>query len=267
MKLRERFLNPAQRPVRRGIYILPSLITTAGLFAAFYGIVAATQGHFERAAAAVFFAMLMDGLDGRVARITHTTSDFGVEYDSLVDMAAFGLAPAFIVYEWGLRHLGKFGWLAAFIYVAATALRLARFNTQRFVSKRYFQGLPSPSAAALVAATVWTLVTYGIEGRLAQSAALILTLAAALGMVSAVKYRSFKDLDIKGRVPFAASIALVLVFVLFAFDTPLVLFLLFLAYFLSGLVTSTVHVLRRWSRVRNLRALRDQAQVARDKPS
>lgn len=263
MKLRERFLNPAQRPVRRGIYILPSLITTAGLFAAFYGIVAATQGHFERAAAAIFFAMLMDGLDGRVARITHTTSDFGVEYDSLVDMVAFGLAPAFIVFEWGLRHLGRFGWLAAFVYVAATALRLARFNTQRFVSKRYFQGLPSPSAAALVAAMVWTMVTYGLEGRSAQTLALLLTVAAALGMVSAVKYRSFKDLDLKERVPFAASIALVLVFVLIAFDTPLVLFLLFFAYFLSGLVTSTAHVWRRRRRYRALLELRDQAQSGR----
>lgn len=267
MKLRNRLLNPAQRPVRRGIYILPSLITTAGLFAAFYGIVAATQGKFERAAAAVFFAMLMDGLDGRVARITHTTSDFGVEYDSLVDMVAFGFAPAFIVYEWGLRHLGRFGWLVAFIYVAATALRLARFNTQRFVSKRYFQGLPSPSAAALVAAAVWTLTKYGIEGRAPYVLALLLTAAAALGMVSAVKYRSFKDVDLKERVPFAASIALVLVFVLFAFDTPLVLFLLFFGYFVSGLVTSTLHVLRRRRRFQALRDLREQAQAIQEKPS
>jgi CDP-diacylglycerol--serine O-phosphatidyltransferase len=145
--------QPEKTP-QRGIYLLPNLLTTAALFAGFYSIVAAMKGHFESAAIAIFVAMIADGLDGRVARLTHTQSEFGAEYDSLSDMAAFGIAPALVVYSWSLSSLGKLGWLAAFLYAAATALRLARFNTQ-VSDKEYFQGLPSPSAAGAIASIIW----------------------------------------------------------------------------------------------------------------
>ncbi len=230
---------------RKGIYILPNLFTTGGLFAAFYAIVQATQGHFDTAAAAVFVAMVMDGLDGRVARLTNTTTDFGLAYDSLVDVVAFGLAPALVMYEWTLASMGKLGWLAAFVYVAATALRLARFNTQKVADKRYFQGLPSPAAAALIAAWVWVMDSYSLQGGVVQVLALVLTVSAALAMVSNLRYRSFKDLDLKDRVPFVALLVLVLVFVLIAFDPPRVLFAGFVGYFLSGVIATGLLKRRR----------------------
>ena len=150
---------------RKGIYLLPNLLTTGGLFSGFYAVVSAMNGHFEAAAIAIFVAMLFDGLDGRVARMTNTQSDFGAEYDSMADMVSFGIAPALIAYTWGLTELGKLGWLAAFVYVAGAALRLARFNTQvGTADKRYFQGLASPAAAALVAGLVWVGVEYDISG-------------------------------------------------------------------------------------------------------
>jgi CDP-diacylglycerol--serine O-phosphatidyltransferase len=220
---------------RKGIYILPSLFTTASLFAGFYAIVQAMNGNFEQAPLAIFIAMILDALDGRVARLTHTESDFGTQYDSLVDMVSFGLAPALIMYEWALSGLGKLGWLAAFIYVAGAGLRLARFNTQvGLADKRYFRGLPSPAAAALIIGFIWVLHSSGVPGRELSLLAMMVTVLAGVLMVSNVRYRSFKDLDLRGRVPFVTILAVPLVFVLVFLDPPQVLFLVFLGYGLSG---------------------------------
>jgi CDP-diacylglycerol--serine O-phosphatidyltransferase len=219
---------------RRSIYFLPNLITTAALYFGFFAIVQATKGNFELAASAVFAAMVLDALDGRVARLTKTTSDFGAEYDSLSDVIAFGLAPALVVYEWSLYSMNKLGWLVAFIYVACTALRLARFNIRTVMDKRYFQGLPSPAAAAVLAAWVWLLESYDFDPQFVSWVTWILTLCVAGAMVSNIKFRSFKDMDLKGRVPFIALLPVVGFFVLLAFDAPLVLFAIFFAYFASG---------------------------------
>lgn len=218
----------------RGIYILPNLFTTAGLFFGFFSIIQATKGRFELAALAIFIAMIMDGLDGRIARMTNTTSDFGVEYDSLADVIAFGLTPALVMHEWVLGGMGKLGWLAAFLYVAATALRLARFNTQKVADKRYFQGLPCPAAAAVLAGWVWTVNEYGLQGGAVNAASWVLTVAIAATMVSNVRYHSFKDLDLKGKIPFVRLLVVVLAFVLIALDPARMLFLIFFGYFLSG---------------------------------
>ena len=233
---------------RKGIYILPNLLTTAGLFSGFFAIVQATKGQYEIAAIAIFIAMIMDGLDGRVARMTETSSDFGVEYDSLTDMVAFGLTPALVIYEWSLSSLGKLGWLAAFLYVAATALRLARFNTQKVADKRYFQGLPSPAAAAVLAAFVWLMESYQLGNKQLAILALVVTVATALAMVSNIGYRSFKDLDLKDKVPFVGLIFLVFTFVIIAFDPPLVLFVIFGGYFLSGIVGMLMRMRRNGSK-------------------
>ena len=219
---------------RKGVYILPNLFTTAGLFFGFYAIVQATKGQFEHAAIGIFIAMIMDGLDGRVARMTNTTSEFGKEYDSLADVIAFGLAPALVIYEWSLLVSGKIGWLCAFIYVSATALRLARFNTQDSKDKRYFQGMPCPAAAACVAAWVWSFYSFGISGRSLDILSLLLMLVLGLMMVSNVPFKSFKDLDLKGRVPFVALIFPVIVLVAISFDPPRVLFVIFFLYLASG---------------------------------
>jgi CDP-diacylglycerol--serine O-phosphatidyltransferase len=219
---------------RKGIYILPNLFTTAALFAGFYAIVQAMNGQFEYAAVAIFIAMIMDGLDGRVARWTHTESDFGAQYDSLSDMVSFGLAPSLVLYEWALSGLGKLGWLAAFVYAAAAALRLARFNVQSGADSRYFIGLPSPSAAALLAGLVWVLNANGVPGKEVSFIALGFTVFAALSMVSNIRYHSFKHINVKDRVSFMAVIAIVLIFVLISLDPPQVLFMGFLAYAVSG---------------------------------
>ncbi len=233
----------------RGIYLLPNLFTTAALFAGFYAIVGAMNGRFEAAAVAIFIAMVLDGLDGRVARMTNTQSEFGAEYDSLADMVSFGLAPALVAYEWALSGLGKFGWLAAFVYTAGAALRLARFNTQvGTADKRYFQGLASPSAAAIVAGMVWVGVDYGIRGADVKVGAAILTLACGLLMVSNMRYYSFKDLDFKGKVPFFALLVVVFLFVLITVHPPTVLFGAFLLYALSGIVT-TILLIKRGRRL------------------
>ncbi|NOZ54501.1 MAG: CDP-diacylglycerol--serine O-phosphatidyltransferase [Gammaproteobacteria bacterium] len=219
----------------RGIYLLPNLFTTGCLFAGFYAIVSAMDDRFEAAAVAIFVAMIMDGLDGRVARLTNTQSDFGAQYDSLADMVSFGLAPALIMYEWSLVSLGKLGWLAAFIYVAGTALRLARFNTQVGIAdKHFFQGLASPAAAALIAGMVWVGSDYAQQGADWRVLAFVLTLFAGILMVSNIRYRSFKDLDLKGKVPFVSLLVVVMVFVFVSIDPPQVLFFVFLLYALSG---------------------------------
>ncbi len=231
---------------RKGIYLLPNLFTTAALFAGFFAIVQAMNGQFEQSAVAVFIAMVMDGLDGRVARWTHTESDFGAQYDSLADMVSFGLAPALVMYEWALSGLGKLGWLAAFLYAACAALRLARFNVQTgTVDKRYFVGLPSPSAAALTMGLVWVMHDSGVPGRDLSFIALGFTVFAGVAMVSNMRYFSFKQFNVKERAPFLAIIAVVLVFVLISLQPPQVLFMIFLAYGVSGPFGAGINLLRR----------------------
>ncbi|MGR6034825.1 MAG: CDP-diacylglycerol--serine O-phosphatidyltransferase [Candidatus Nitrosoglobus sp.] len=228
---------------RRGIYLLPNLLTTAGLFAGFYAIVAAMNDHFETAAVAIFVAMLMDGVDGRIARLTNTQSAFGAEYDSLADMVSFGLGPALVVYEWTLHDLGKVGWSAAFLYAACTALRLARFNTQvGTIDKHYFQGLASPSAAACLAGLVWLAADIGIAGEDLIFPAFILTILMAIFMVSNIRYYSFRGLNNRDKVPFMAILAVVLVFILISTDPPKVLFIGFLLYSLSGPLITLVRL-------------------------
>lgn len=241
---RKALVNPELR--RRGIYILPNLFTTAALFAGFYAIVQAMNLHFEQAAVAIFVAMVLDGLDGRVARLTRTQSAFGAEYDSLSDMVSFGAAPALVVYEWALKGMGKLGWIAAFIYCAGAALRLARFNTNiDVVDKRFFQGLPSPAAAALVAGMVWVLLDLGYSGEDMRWYACVLTIFAGVTMVSNFKYYSGKDINLRRSVPFIVVLAVVLAFALVSFYPPGVLFVLFLAYGISGYAMALVAFLRR----------------------
>jgi CDP-diacylglycerol--serine O-phosphatidyltransferase len=226
--------DPSVQHSRKGIYFLPSLFTTAGLFFGFYAIIQATRGDFANAAIGILIAMIMDGLDGRVARWTNTASDFGKEYDSLVDLVAFGLAPGLIMYFWSLQYLGKAGWLIAFLYTAATALRLARFNTLTIKDNRYFYGIACPAAAAFVVFWVWNFHETGIPGQSMTWTSALVTLLMAFLMVSNVKFRSFKDFDPKHKVPFFVLIAILGFIVLISFDPPRVLFLMALGYVVSG---------------------------------
>lgn len=220
---------------RKGIYLLPNLLTTAGLFSGFFAVVSSMTGRFEAAAVAIFVAMIFDGLDGRVARMTNTQSDFGAEYDSMADMVSFGMAPALVAYNWGLTELGKFGWLAAFVYVAGAALRLARFNTQVGIAdKRFFQGLASPAAAAVVAGLVWVGVEYDAVGTDYGIVVALVTGFAGLLMVSNFKYNSFKELNWHGKVPFVGLLIVLLIFVVVATEPALVLFIVFSLYALAG---------------------------------
>ncbi|ALM89948.1 MULTISPECIES: CDP-diacylglycerol--serine O-phosphatidyltransferase [Alteromonas] len=220
---------------RKGIYLLPNLLTTAGLFSGFFAVVSSMTGRFEAAAVAIFVAMVFDGLDGRVARMTNTQSDFGAEYDSMADMVSFGMAPALVAYNWGLTELGKFGWLAAFVYVAGAALRLARFNTQVGIAdKRFFQGLASPAAAAVVAGLVWVGVEYDAVGTDYGIIVALVTGFAGLLMVSNFKYNSFKELNWHGKVPFVGLLIVLLIFVVVATEPALVLFIVFSLYALAG---------------------------------
>ena len=223
---------------RRGIFLLPNLFTTAALFSGFYAIVQAMNYRFETAAIAIFVAMVLDGLDGRVARLTHTQSEFGAQYDSLSDMVSFGAAPALVLYEWALKDLGKLGWIAAFVYCAGAALRLARFNTNLdVVDKRYFQGLPSPMAAALLAGLVWVFDDLGIDRELwLNIIAWLFTMFAGITMVTNLPFYSFKEFNLKKAVPFwvvagfAAGLAIV------SLKPSVVLFLMVFAYSVSGYV-------------------------------
>jgi CDP-diacylglycerol--serine O-phosphatidyltransferase len=234
--------EPVSRaPVRRGIYLLPNLITTGALFAGFYAIVAAIDGNFERAGVAVFVAMVFDGLDGRVARWTSTESAFGKEYDSLSDMVSFGLAPAIVAYQWGVARIteygviwGRTGWLSAFFFAVAAGLRLARFNTRAVVDKRFFEGLPSPSAAAIVAAFVWFSSEWREPGLVGLIVAFAITAVAGALMVSRFSYYSFKEINLGGRIPFGYIALVPLTFVLIAIKPPVMLFILFGLYALSG---------------------------------
>jgi len=235
------------RKRRRGIYLLPNLFTTAAMFAGFYAIVAAINDRFEAAAVSIFVAVVLDGMDGRIARLTGTQSEFGAEYDSLSDMVSFGLAPALVVYLWVLSTLGKPGWLAAFLYATMAGLRLARFNTQVGIAdKRYFQGLPSPSAAAVVAGLVWIGADEGWRDAGAMvPASFVLTVVAALLMVSNFRYHSFKEFDLKGKVPFFKVLIIVLVFVFVSVNPPLHIFLVFACYAVSGPMLTLVFLRRR----------------------
>ncbi len=222
---------------RREVYLLPNLFTTAALFSGFYSIIAAMNGEFSNASVAIFISMVFDGLDGRVARMTRTQSAFGAEYDSLADMVSFGIAPALVVFTWSLAPLGKVGWIAAFIYAVGAALRLARFNTMVGIEdKRYFTGLPSPAAAAIVAGVIWAANDKGVSGEALSTIMALLVPIVGLLMVSNVKYRSFKDLNLKGRVPFVVLLIAVLSLVLIALEPALVLMGLFCLYGLWGLL-------------------------------
>jgi CDP-diacylglycerol--serine O-phosphatidyltransferase len=230
---------------RQGIYLLPNLFTTGGLFAGFYAIIAAFRGDFESAPIAIFVAMVFDGLDGRIARITNTSSKFGEEYDSLADMVSFGVAPALVMFSWGLGEMGKFGWSAAFIYVACAALRLARFNTQiDTADKNYFTGLASPAAAGVLASMVWVCHDLGLEGATLpyELGVLMAVLTAITGilMMANVPYYSFKGIDFRGRVPFVVIFLVVLVFGLVTVDPPRILLAAALVYAASGPVLRVV---------------------------
>ena len=228
-------LVPRRR--RKGIYILPNLFTLAGLFGGFYAIVMAMNGRFDQAAIGVFSAMVLDSLDGRVARMTNTQSAFGEQMDSLSDMVSFGAAPALIAYVWALTSLGRWGWIAAFVYCACAALRLARFNVNTaVVDKRFFQGLPSPAAAALVAGFIWLMDEAGYQGEEVRWYMFALTLYAGLTMVTNVPFYSFKDLSIKRSVPFAVIVLIALGIAVINIDPPTVMFGLFVIYGFSGYV-------------------------------
>jgi CDP-diacylglycerol--serine O-phosphatidyltransferase len=254
-------IEPKAQP-SKGIYLLPNLLTTGAMFGGFYAVVAAMQGKFEAAAVAVFIAMILDGLDGRVARMTNTQTEFGAQYDSLSDLISFGVAPGLVMYQWALVNLqslgvawGKAGWLAAFVYVACAALRLARFNTQiGKVDKRFFVGLPSPAAAAVMVGMVWVFHDLEVTGRNVQIPAFMLTLATGLLMVSNISFYSFKDFDLRNRVPFVAILVVLLVFALTTLDPPKVLFGVFLTYALSG------PVMWAWRRYRKFQRRKKDGQ-------
>ena len=235
---------PVRKP-RKGIYILPNLFTLAALFGGFYAIVMAMNGRFDMAAVGVFCAMVLDSLDGRVARMTNTQSAFGEQMDSLSDMVSFGAAPALISYEWALRGLGRWGWFAAFVYCACAALRLARFNVNTgVVDKRYFQGLPSPAAAALIAGFIWLMTDLGIKGAELMWPTFAVALYAGLTMVTNVPFYSFKDVSMKRSVPFVVIVAIALVIAVVNLDPPKVIFGLFVLYGLSGYVVYGVRKAR-----------------------
>ncbi|MES2279934.1 MAG: CDP-diacylglycerol--serine O-phosphatidyltransferase [Pseudomonadota bacterium] len=225
------------RKRRKGIYILPNLFTLAALFGGFYAIVMAMNGRFDQAAIGVFCAMVLDSLDGRIARMTNTQSAFGEQMDSLSDMVSFGAAPALIAYVWALTSLGRWGWIGAFVYCACAALRLARFNVNTgVVDKRFFQGLPSPAAAALVAGFIWLMTDAGIAGSEVRWVTFALTLYAGLTMVTNVPFYSFKDISMKRSVPFAVIVLIALGIAVINIHPPTVMFGLFILYGLSGYV-------------------------------
>ena len=250
---------------RRSIYLLPNAFTTANLFAGFYAVVQAMNGRFEMAAIAIFLAMVFDGMDGRVARLTNTQSAFGEQYDSMSDMTSFGIAPALVMYEWALQDLGRWGWLAAFIYVVGAALRLARFNTNiAVVDKRFFQGLPSPAAAALVAGFLWLVVDnkLSFNDQTISWLAFVFTVYAGVAMVTNAPFYSGKTFALGRSVPFWVILVLVGVFVFVSSDPPIVLFALFVVYGLSGWVIMAW----RWRRARQLTRQRHRQGDDTDAP-
>jgi CDP-diacylglycerol--serine O-phosphatidyltransferase len=243
---------------RRGIYLLPNLFTTLALFAGFYAIVQGMNRDFERAAIAIFVAMVLDGLDGRVARLTRTQSAFGAEYDSLADMVSFGAAPALLMYEWALRGMGRIGWIAAFVYCVGAALRLARFNTQLSVAdKRWFTGLPSPAAAALVAGMIWVLNDYQVKGGEVKWYAAALTVYGGITMVSNVRFYSGKDLNLRRAVPFWMTLVIVVALLLISIEPSHVLWGLMVAYGVSGYVGWFVQRWRTEAKEKQYKHIRD----------
>ena len=241
---------------KRGVYLLPNLLTTGALFAGFYSIVAAIDENFLGAVWAIYIAMFLDGLDGRVARMTSTESDFGKEYDSLADMVSFGLAPAIVTYQWGVVRLseygllwGRLGWLAAFLYAVSAALRLARFNTIGSRDTRFFRGLPSPPAAAGIAAMVWGSIEYEIGGLLALVAGVAITAMAGVAMMSNFRYLSFKDFDLSSRVPFGNLMFVLGLLIVVALNPPVVIFGMFAVYSCSA---PTLWAWRRFRRRQTL---------------
>jgi CDP-diacylglycerol--serine O-phosphatidyltransferase len=232
--------------VSKGIYVLPNLFTAASLFAAFYGIVQTFDGEYTRAAVAILVSAILDSLDGKVARLTGTTSRFGVEFDSLADVVAFGVTPGALVYAWGLREFDKLGWLAAFVYVVCAALRLARFNVQiSTVDSKRFNGLPSPAAAALIATTILLFAYLGIDEATRHVPVLVMVFAAGFLMVSGFKYNSFKDAELYRRQPFYTLVLFILLLVIVAYEPQIMLFLVFFVYAASGPVAALFTVARR----------------------
>lgn len=234
-----------QKENHSGIYLLPNLFTTASLFAAFYSIVASLKAQYEPAIIAIFIGMLADGLDGRIARLTNTQSEFGAQYDSLSDMVTFGVAPPLLLYSFSLHDLGKIGWLVAFLYTAAVALRLARFNTQVGVAdKRYFQGLACPPAAAIVSSLTWFCYQNQLHNLFISIITALIAVATAVLMVSNIRYYSFKDVDFKGKVPFLYLLLMIILFVAIAANPSVVLFTGFVLYALSGPVKILITLYR-----------------------
>ncbi len=246
--------HSTQRKVR-GIYLLPNLFTIAGMFAGFYAIIAGLQGYFENAVMAILIALIADGLDGRIARWTNSQSEMGAELDSLADMVSFGIAPAMLMYSWSLVILGKPGWLAAFIYMVCTGLRLARFNSQgQGDEKRYFSGLNTPCAAALAVSTIWTFTHYDVDGMSLAIPMAILMLLLGLLKVSNIRYRSFKDLDLRTKkVSLTIILLFILLLVLVSLNPPETLLLIVLSYVLSGPIMFVMQMLtkRPWRRKKN----------------
>ncbi len=252
--------NETAKSRRRGVYLLPNLLTTGALFAGFYSIVAAIDGNFLGAAWAIYIAMFLDGLDGRVARMTSTESDFGKEFDSLADMVSFGLAPAIVTYQWGVARLseygplwGRLGWLAAFLYTVAAALRLARFNTSGSSDKRFFVGLPSPPAAAGIAAMVWGSVEYEIGGLIALVAGVVITAFTGIAMMSNFRYPSFKEIDLSRRIPFGNLMFVLALLIIVALNPPVVIFSMFFVY------TTSAPTIWAWRRLRRRRGLIEES--------
>jgi CDP-diacylglycerol--serine O-phosphatidyltransferase len=262
-------MEPGEKKIHKGVYLLPNALTTGALFAGFYSIIAGINGHYVAGAVAVVVAGLLDGLDGRVARLTNTQSEFGVQYDSLSDLISFGLAPALLAFNWSLSSMreisplaGKLGWLAAFLFVACAALRLARFNTQVSTSdKSYFQGLASPAAAGTLVATIWFFNDQGISGESVRWLMWFVTVFLGLLMFSRVRYFSGKSWPRGDRIPVGFLFLVVLVFVLLAIDTPSVLMVLGIAYVISGLVI-TVLGRQQWKKRRARRLARKHERNA-----
>ncbi|MCH2189779.1 MAG: CDP-diacylglycerol--serine O-phosphatidyltransferase [Gammaproteobacteria bacterium] len=234
----------SQKKPAKGFYILPNLFTTAGLFAGFYAIMQARLGHFEAACLAIYGAMLMDIVDGRLARLTNTQSDFGSEYDSLADMVSFGVAPAMVMYEFALVTMERYALLPAFIYVACAALRLARFNVAKVSDKKFFIGIPSPAAAAMVASLIWVCIDYTLSAEGFEVIFATVLVLLALAMVSNIKYRSFKDFEFKGKMPFLGLIVVVLVMALIYLDPPMFFLVIGIIYFVSGAITYFIRLTR-----------------------
>ena len=245
-KIRKGLLDPERR--RKGIYILPNLFTSAALFAGFYAIVQGMDGKFDIACIAIFCAMVLDGLDGRVARMTRTESEFGAQLDSLSDMVSFGVAPALIMYQWALKPMGKWGWVAAFVYCVCAALRLARFNTNiGTTEKNYFQGMPSPAAACLMAGLIWVLNEWQVAGGDVRWVAWSVAMFAGITMISTVPYYSGKDFNLRRSVPFWVVPAVVVAYLLISLQPSHVLFGLFVCYTLSGYVIGIMRAIKRKS--------------------